>query len=738
MSITINSTWHGGSPTMKVTGWFDYSVSGTTISVWGNVTNNRVYSSGKYGYNVNGYIVIGGQRTGDFQVTSGSYYGSTDFSGSVNTGSGNKGIEIHITCGQTGGCTRGYPDVVVGSTTVYVPDPYTPSSIWLNPNDYTKIGRVDNSNWSVHYSYNAGSNSDVAITLAIHDYDRTSWGVRWEPVLRRVNGSSDGVWDSVRLSANQGFTNGNRYRITLVSKGGEALSPASWNPQDGLVIYTYTEPWIGGASCDRSSLNANQDNTFRVTNINNRSWSSYENDFQTGYKIKRGNNDWSSDYAYVGNISSWYTNASTIRSLVPKNYDGNEITMRFRRYSPSAGWLSNNYYDVKFYVYYRPRIQITSSNVFYRLNNSSGKSLGKGDTIANNDSVSGIYVSWNYDTNNAQAGYVQGYRIRLYNKNNTVVKTYYTDSKNYTIPKSDIPKMQDNYIDITPYYKNDSTNTSSYWYYNGDILKFDFIHIVSNLNIPEIKYPNNYGYWINKDFRVCFTMPVDPDKGSEDSTYKYDNIEIEIANSIILTLAKTDGSSSNCIVLPSAFSSTRDNLTYQRNIVIYPNIDGRLNSLPWDKTYIRIRVKKKYNTTSDNNYGWSNWSNSIYITLWNPNYNPTKGDIIKSDDYNRMRWIVNFISVTYGINPDIPSSVEKGITIISQSQFEYKRLMKNLYDIKQNVNNYTTFDNNVKIDINNLLPTNFNTSQEHVTALSESDNGRNYIQIAYDRCRLLK
>ena len=166
---SINSTWHGSHPAMRATGSFDYSISGTTINVWGNVTNNRVYSDGSYDYNVTGYIVIGGVRTGDFTVTHGSYYGSTNFSGSVNTGAGNKTIQIHLVCGQSGGCDWGYPDVIVGELTVYVPDPYTPSSIWLNPNDYTKIGRVDVSSWSFHYSYNAGSNSSVPITLAIHD-----------------------------------------------------------------------------------------------------------------------------------------------------------------------------------------------------------------------------------------------------------------------------------------------------------------------------------------------------------------------------------------------------------------------------------------------------------------------------------------------------------------------------------------------------------------------------------------
>lgn len=113
----------------------------------------------------------------------------------------------------------GYDGTYTNFIDYEIPDPYTPSSIWLNPNDYTKIGRIDSSSWGVHYSYNSGSNSNCPISLAIHDYSKTSWGVRWEPVLRYVNGSSDGVWDYYTLSANQGFASGSRYRITLVSKG---------------------------------------------------------------------------------------------------------------------------------------------------------------------------------------------------------------------------------------------------------------------------------------------------------------------------------------------------------------------------------------------------------------------------------------------------------------------------------------------------------------------------------------
>lgn len=122
----IDSQWHKG-PTMRATGSFDWSVSGTTISVWGNVSNGLVYS-GSYGYNVTGYISIGGANVGGFQVTSGSPSGSCNFSGSRDAGAGDFEIQIHLCCGQTGGCSGGYNDVVVGSAWVHVDNPSRPAT----------------------------------------------------------------------------------------------------------------------------------------------------------------------------------------------------------------------------------------------------------------------------------------------------------------------------------------------------------------------------------------------------------------------------------------------------------------------------------------------------------------------------------------------------------------------------------------------------------------------------------
>ena len=204
------------------------------------------------------------------------------------------------------------------------------------------------------------------------------------------------MWDSYTLGTDRGFTNGNRYRITLVSNGGEALSPSSENPQEGLIIYTYQEPQINTSlTISRSSQHANQDNKFTISGTNNRAWSSYENEFQTHYRIKKGSDSYTS-WINLGNITSLSRTAAEMRSLIPKAYDGLTNTIQFKRYSPTPSWYSSNTASADFIVYYRPRIAITSSNVAYKTNSSSGSNITKGQILNSNSIISSsLYGAYN-------------------------------------------------------------------------------------------------------------------------------------------------------------------------------------------------------------------------------------------------------------------------------------------------------------------------------------------------------
>lgn len=100
-------------------------------------------------------------------------------------------------------------------------------------------------------------------------------------------------------------------------------------------------------------------------------------------------------------------------------------------------------------------------------------------------------------------------------------------------------------------------------FYNaGTISMIKFVQLVSALPAGAITYPVNGTIWHNKEFRVCFQLPADPDQtnGYVEGTYKYNDVQLKV-NNTTLTLS----TNSTC------FSCKQSNLTHQCKIVVYPN-----------------------------------------------------------------------------------------------------------------------------------------------------------------------
>ena len=431
-----------------------------------------------------------------------------------------------------------------------------------------------------------------------------------------------------------------------------------------------------------------------------------------------------------------------MRSLVPKANDGQDIIIQMERWSTikdtsTTIYESSNKPTITFKIYYRPRVGIGNSAVSYK--DTSNNNIPKSKVIKK-ESLTDITVSWTYDTTIANAGYTQGYRVRLYNNAGSVVKTYYTTSKSYKIPKADIPSNGLlNYVDITPYYANDSSDTSNYWYYNGTIEKIPFIIVMNKLNTPVITYPVNNQIWINDDFRICFQLPDDPDKSSVSGTYKYDNIEFKINNKVY-KVANTDGTSSGATLISQNYtlSSLVSDLTYQKKIIIWPNA----NSITPSSSYtMQVRVKKPYNATSDTNYGWSDWSSTITISKSVPSYSVSQGDKILASHYNSVRNAVENAKNTYNISGTVPSKATAKTTIIKRDQYYYDNIFKRIVETKNQVNNYAAVTSGlekVKFDYQNNIITSFATAQEYVTAAKNGTDGKNYMKYIYDNVILLK
>lgn len=730
----------------------------STSTHWtGVVSATPIYrEASSYGYKLTVYIRVGGVLLfGDSEdpiintVTQWDVPVTRSFDGYVNIDTTSTVMNIEGNC-TAPGCvwdeTWHDGGVRTDNITLSVPEynPYTAPTFKVN--NYTQIGKLGITDYNVNYTIQKGTNELVALSIVLLSYKSSTWSPIWEQPIG--NNNSGTFNNTYTLTSENGFANGSRYSMKMYLSDGvsELLSPGSgFTTSDAATVYTYQKPTINtSVSMTNTTLSATMSNTFTISGINNRVWYSYENDFKTQYRIKRGSDNYTG-WTSLGNISSWSRTADQMRTLVPSKYDNQTITIQFRRYSPSADWYSDNTAQGSFTMYYRPQQGVLNSNVSYRINNSSGTILSKNQLIQYS-SFNSIYVSWVYDTSTAKAGYISGYRVRLYDADQKVVKTYYTTNKYYNIPKSDIPRLQNTYIDITPYYNNGSTDPKNYWYYTGQVNKLQFVRVIDSLATPVITYPINNSNWINQDFRVCFTLPEDGDYGYQDeTTYHYEDIELKINDTFTIRLTNSTGhtSTGTNLVATQCFNALPANLTYKRNIIIYPKL---ASGFPFASSYkLQVRVKKKYFTTSSMT-GWSSWSSAVTVSVSVPSYNVNTGDLILASHFNNTLNVISRMVATYNVSWSTkPDSAVAGTTIIDASDYNYNNMIGKINDVKTKVNTFGTFDTGrttVKFDDTNNISTSFTpVVQELITAQANennSPNGRNYIKIIYDNIAYLK
>ena len=473
------------------------------------------------------------------------------------------------------------------------------------------------------------------------------------------------------------------------------------------------------------------------------------------------------------------SNYNKLKNIVPPSDDGKVVRLEFYHTSQdkSSGrviYSASEITDRTIYyirVYFRPRIPVTSdSELIYRINNSNGmlivKNPKKQSIVQNGDYLKNIYVQWNYNINNPLAGFVQGYRVQMYDYQHNLVKTYYTSVNNLTIPKNDIPKLNSTYLKITPYFKNDQTDPNKYWYYQGTVEEIPFVQLISTLEKPKITYPVNNSNWINHEFRVCFDLPNDPDqpyilKNYEDTSipdeqksyapdeYRYEDVEIKISGlngSRVIRIGDSYFHTTDVenIKDPEVFNALYENLTHKRKIVVYPNLNDFIDPIKSSTYDIQVRVKKKYKATQAYPW-WSEWSEKVTFKVTKTPYEVQPGELILASHFNTALDKVDRCRLTYGLqwNDRQPLAVSKS-TIIQAQQYNYKNMFEKIVQTKMQVNNYGTFDTgreNVKFDHTNQIPENFNEQiGEVVTALQNKSNeysGRNYIHYIHERCEQL-
>lgn len=771
--------WYHTSPTIGITiNWTCSRDNERTQSThWTGTVSGYGRQYGTYGYTLTVRFKVNGTQCGSGVIYGPGLVGhSFNINGWVNIPSNSATITVEGECTAYGNCnhydyspgwSNGYR-TDTASATVPTYNPYTAPQTYnitsfqqikkLTDNrtlTYTISGGTGNIDWvkaqvyPENVTWNAGKYSDVSSAVKnTRIYESSSFF---------TGGSSTSVNRTDTINLNNTAQVGKKYKLAIRFSD----NSYEWISSADKIIYVYQQPTLSTTVTGYSSpASANKNISFTLSGMNNRAFSdaNLEQIFKTQYRVNsNGGSTYGSwtdlDTATLSSTSKTYTfNATTLRTLFPyATSDGKSCKIQFRRYSPSSG-LESSYATATFTLYYKPRQGVTS--VSYKKNNNSGTSISAGQIVINDSSLTGIYVSWaSYDTTTVNAGITSGYRLRVYDKNGTLVKTY-TDitNKYYTVPKADIPKLQNTQIDVTPYYKNGST----YVYYDSATpTKFNFVKLIGALDTPVITYPVDSKDWINRQIRICFQMPTDQDvvSGAISSTdYLYENIEIKVNNRIYTMVSGTTGASSNVIVAPEIFSTTT--LSYKVNEVVVPNIAATLPVVTGANT-VAVRVKKKKFSADEGSYLWSEWSATRKFNVVVPSYSPADGNsdpnvkYIRAAHYNNIISIVERASATYGITWSA-NTAQANTTVIQQNQFKYDtqtKIFKTIVDIKNAVNDFGTFDNDkqaLKFDNSELIPANFTTYEEYVTELAESSGwtsqnptGRNYLQIAFDRVTAL-
>ena len=569
----------------------------------------------------------------------------------------------------------------------------------------------------------------------------------------------------------------------------------------GIVLSKYTLSPRSGESL-RVTLNG----------ANNRNLS-VENNFRTGiwsnikgkYYIDETNTNSYRDLS-LDNIRTLFPDTSASNGVINGTIYTNRRNLGVSRGNPGNGNLvyETSTHSKNITIHYKPNEQIdpnrepsgdegSSGIAFYkRENNVRGAKLTPGNTwvLPNNydiNTMTGVDVKIQYPKTDS-SGVISGYKIELLlpndgtHSNDFVWYTAYWYTESYThtgtIPYSKLKRgISGNRIRITPFYvpsnvaKNDS-NAGSFWY--GPSTTKSFVDISWMLNNPVIDCPLTNTTWHNHKYRILFKLPKDNDTnygGKNDieihygsGKYRYQEIQLDI-NGVITTVA--NGAFSNARnTWVSVTDVSKANLTYLRPMTINPAL---IPGYKDESIYrIRFRVRKAYGQNS-NFDGWSNWSERVTINRKTvSNTNVSKGDTIMATHYMNVQTAFNNSVSCYkktasdnkdfvkqesfdrsrGHNINGPHLAPPENTPL-QTIKEYVSEFKDLHQLKNKINNYSTYDtdidrNPVRLDsANNLLAT-FTPSQEFITAAKDqtgatsnvgnpaSLKGRNYMKYMCD------
>lgn len=610
----------------------------------------------------------------------------------------------------------------------------------------------------------------------ISRYDSQSAWFTWNKVSNQSSKTSQTINGSGSNSSNTGDNSGRRdykpsdynnvkagsnYQI-VVKRENSIPSSAT----DSATLYTYTTPTL-----DDITYKVNQNGTYESNYMNTDNAVNANNDFNAAFgggpcvndgksssRASGGKTKTTSDkhklIITLNNVEiststtsgTNYTNNITIISsqimrAVPYNSsydtDGQEVELKVVKSHADDGSISSVTKTRKVKVRYTPIIAPAwpaAPETGYRLNNASGTIIKK-NSVVEKDSNTKIYVYWTWPNDGKhQEGIVDGYRVIIRSGVNQSTVSEYdvsvprgTRSGNLTVNSTSIKFGTNNVIEISAYYKH--TDGSKHY---GPALKDQFPSVVTKLQPPKLLYPTNGSEWINKNYRVLFTLPEDGDYNDYDKTikenYEYGGVEIDI-NGVILSF------SSN----PTIFSLTK--LFHMAKLAINPSLASNYPNRT-QYTY-KVRIKKKYGyegmdqTVAD---PWSDWSSSMVVNIVPDVFSVVRGEYIMASHYNTLDTLTERINKAYPLFNKITKKVNVGDYIMADDFYLPYKDITGCFNAVNGWGEYDSSRNKVKFNKGIDLPEFTAIIGEYITALEDDEDfpGRNYIWKMHTLANMMK
>lgn len=519
-----------------------------------------------------------------------------------------------------------------------IPPPYRDTTISITSPDSNSLHRHDQnmtvkwSSWSTD-----GTTSQTWITINGNKVDANS-------------GNSAGSYTFT--PSNYGVKSGSSFTVIAYRKHSTGRNTAS----SSRTFRTYTQPTASNIKMDPNPVSANADTT--ISWDGNSAVHSGETinsylSINEGSEINRGTNN------------SW---TGTLGQYVPFTKDNQNVTIKVRRVNANSTGLTAETTFNAAKVLYTPTVAV--KNLIFKKNTSTGTTINPGETIDKSE-VTNIYTTWDVPTGSA-TGVISGYRIIIKSANEKTV-TYYTSTNSYNVPVSDLTACQSHTVQVNAYYLENGNR------HYGPSTTSNYVLPMSRLTTPQISYPANNSNWINRKFRVLFTLPSDPDYLSLPSDvragYIYKDVELQINGSVILSWTAN----------PTTFSL--ETVSYMAKTVINPSL---ISSFPTSSNQytLRMRVRKNYGDPNSS-IAWSDWSPVVTVNVQTASFSVNQFDEIMASHYNNMRNVLLRMRNTYPLFTFKTIAVTAGQSKIQRS--DYSNSYNDLTSIVNAINTWGEF-----------------------------------------------